>query len=613
MSSAAFKTLSMGVGSFDPSRFQSQVDLFNRHENKASQPDVPSSSAAAAAASTSALPAELDFFNTSNKGSNKGKSKQNDNEPAKDGSSAKKRKRGQADAVASVSKDILKSYLKQHRLNLTGTDYPLPLVSWAETSSRYNVPDWLTQELEERGWDLTGVQRGSMAVALEKRDVLTMAPTGSGKTIAYLLPLIHHLFNAKASNTTAATAGPKALILSPTRELATQIYNEARKLLSAAPQQKKGKGIRVALLTGKERLAAQEEGSPGGKGAKFDLLISTPLRLVNAVEVEGWSLANVTQVVLDEADTLLSETFLKQTDQILSFCTSTQLQKSLFSATLPSSIEILAKTFLSPDHVRLIVGSSNSSSSDVLQDLKFTGNEEGKLLELRSMIKMGSIKPPCLLFVQSIERAKDLYEELIYDGLRIDVIHSDRNRKERESVISSFKKGEIWILICTEVLSRGLDFKGVELVINYDFPISVESYIHRIGRTGRAGKSGSAISFFTKQDIDYLRPVLNLIKASNPDAIERLPQYLFNLPKVNKKDRKKLKNTTVTRQGVSQASGSRMVEIDNKEKISGKRMVDRKEMMDQSKKKSKKQKKTNMSAQKTKQDGGDEDSDVSSD
>lgn len=281
---------------------------------------------------------------------------------------------------------------------------------------------------------------------------------------------------------------------------------------------------------------------------------------------------SVSQVVLDEGDTLLSEAFLKQTDQILSLCTSASLQKSLFSATLPSSIETLSKTFLSPDHVRLIVGSSNSSSSDVFQEVKFTGSEEGKLMELRSMIKMGGLKPPALLFVQSIERAKDLYEELIYDGLRIDVIHSDRNRRERESVISSFKRGEVWLLICTEVLSRGLDFKGVELVINYDFPTSVESYIHRIGRTGRAGRQGSAVTFFTKEDAPYLRSVMNLIKASNPDAVARLPEYLLQLPKSSKKEKKKLKRTTVQRQGVAEASGSRKAEVDARERKEGRRV-----------------------------------------
>lgn len=577
--SSAFKTLSLGVGSFDRNRFQSQVDLFNKHEKKNATADVDGDGAGSggAGASTSALPAELDFFgpssNSGGGGSKKKAEKQGGDgkDEAVQQSLAKKRKRAVAETAPPLTQTTAKAYLKQHRLNISGTDYPLPLVSWDETGTRYNAPSWLVEELQSRDWTLTGVQRGALPVAFEKRDLLAMAPTGSGKTLAYLLPMVHHLQAGKAE---AKGHGPRALILSPTRELATQIYNEARRLLLASPRG--AKKLRVALLTGKERLVSGDTGDApvvGGKGAKFDLLISTPLRLVNACEVEGWNLSNATQVVLDEADTLLSEAFLKQTDQILSLCTSPRLQKSLFSATLPSSIEALSKTFLSPDYVRLIVGSSNSSSSDVFQEVKFTGSEEGKLMELRTMIKAGGLKPPTLLFVQSIERAKDLYEELVYDGLRIDVIHSDRNRRERESVISSFKRGEIWLLICTEVLSRGLDFKGVELVINYDFPTSVESYIHRIGRTGRAGRRGSAVTFFTKEDAPYLRSVLNLIKASNPDAVQRLPEYLLKLPKTAKKEKRRLKRTTVQRQGVAEASGSRKAEIDAKERREGRRMV----------------------------------------
>ena len=110
-----------------------------------------------------------------------------------------------------------------------------------------------------------------------------------------------------------------------------------------------------------------------------------------------------------------------------------------------------------------------------------------------------------MLFVQSIERATELFHELVYDGLHVDVIHSDRPKAQREGVIQAFKKGDIWVLICTELMARGIDFKGVRLVLNYDFPQTVQSYVHRIGRTGRAGRDGEAITFFTKDDAPYLK------------------------------------------------------------------------------------------------------------
>lgn len=609
--SAAFRTLSQGIGGFDKARFGSQVDVFNRNDDP--QTSRSKSSSVAGTSKATILPAELDFFGSSSssapskkksKGKNGATTDDVDDSIIDELSKPKKRKRSTAaneEGEPAVTPATLKSYLRKHRLNLTGTDYPLPVVSWRDLQRRYKLHDWLVEELEEREWDLTSVQRGALSAAMEKRDLLAMAPTGSGKTIAYLLPLIHHLYKSKvqegstSSTSSSSRPGPTALILSPTRELATQIYDETRRLLLASPEGQKellkaqkgknkklssSKGLRVALLTGGERIQpieGNEAGAAtGGKGGKFDVVIATPLRLAQAVELEGWTLSNVQQVVLDEADTLLSSTFLEQTDVLLSLCTSSTLQKSLFSATLPSSIETLSKTFLSPDSLRLIAGNKDASSEDVDQSLKFVGSEEGKLFELRSMIKLGQVRPPCLLFVQSIQRAKDLYEELVYDGLRLDTIHSDQSRTKRESVIASFKKGDIWLLICTEVLSRGLDFKGVELVINYDFPLDTTSYIHRIGRTGRAGRKGQAVTFFTKEDVPQLRSVVNLIKASNPSALDQIPEYLLQLKKVGSKEKKKRKTRPLQRKDIGEASGSRVLELDEQERRQGRRIMEKK-------------------------------------
>jgi ATP-dependent RNA helicase DDX52/ROK1 len=133
------------------------------------------------------------------------------------------------------------------------------------------------------------------------------------------------------------------------------------------------------------------------------------------------------------------------------------------------------------------------------------GQEEGKLVAIRQLIQSGGLKPPCLIFVQSIDRAKQLFHELVYDNINVDVIHAERTKHQRDMIIQNFRLGKIWILISTELMSRGIDFKGVHLVINYDFPTSVQSYIHRIGRTGRAGRPGEAITYFTKDDAPYLK------------------------------------------------------------------------------------------------------------
>jgi len=132
------------------------------------------------------------------------------------------------------------------------------------------------------------------------------------------------------------------------------------------------------------------------------------------------------------------------------------------------------------------------------------GSEEGKLIAFRQFVQSG-IKPPILIFVQSIERAKELFRELVYDGLNVDVIHSERTRAARDAIVAGFRGGKVWVLIATELMARGIDFRAVNLVINYDFPQSVQSYIHRIGRTGRAGRIGEAITYFTKDDAVYLK------------------------------------------------------------------------------------------------------------
>jgi len=140
----------------------------------------------------------------------------------------------------------------------------------------------------------------------------------------------------------------------------------------------------------------------------------------------------------------------------------------------------------------------------VTQELIYAGTEEGKLFALRQLITTGTFSPPCLIFVQSIVRAKTLHNELLNLPIKIDVLHSDMSKRHRDAVIQKFRDGETWILIATDVLSRGIDVLGIKLVVNYDFPTGTMSYIHRIGRTGRAGRRGKAITYFTNDDREHL-------------------------------------------------------------------------------------------------------------
>ena len=523
----AFSTL-VGGARFDRRRFGEDIAVFRAAR-------APKSSNAPAASAGAALPKDLDFF---------GSHKQERAEHAKNIEASSEDKTHERTPV--LTRKELPEFLRRFQISQRGTDVPLPLASWDDFDQRWDVQPWLNNNLSAARWaDPTPIQRGAIPVMLERRDLLAGAPTGSGKTLAFLLPVLQLLGAHKRG-------GIRAVIVSPTRELAQQIYEHLQRLTA-------GQSFRTCLLAKAKHTA---EGAL--KKKHFDILITTPLRLVHAIEHEELDLSNVEQIVLDEADSLLEQGFLQQTDTILAACSNPNLRKALFSATLPAGVEELAQTFM-VNECRVIVGQKDSATATVEQRLEFVGSEDGKLHSLRSLIQ-GGIKPPVLLFVQSIERARELFHELVYDGLHVDVIHSERPKAQRDGVISAFRRGDIWILICTELMARGIDFKGVNLVINYDFPQSVQSYIHRIGRTGRAGRTGTAVTFFTKDDAPYLKSIVNVMRQSGCEV----PEWMLRLPSPSKMARRMLRRAPIARKGVSAAAGSSTV---------GRRMAQRKRDM----------------------------------
>lgn len=524
-----FQTLAGGGVQFDRKRFQSEIELFNgKAANKSAA--IPSSSKQVQAGKV--LPKELDFFGDSNN-QNSIHSASADDSSVRNG----KQKASDSDLATAepLNKTTLASFLKQNKIKQTGTDAPMPLTSWEELETRWKMDKRLLNNLANVGWGKpTAVQMGAMPCLLDNRDTLVGAPTGSGKTLTYLLPILHHLKSPKKE-------GFRAVIVSPTKELAQQIYQQLDRLGT-------GKKWKFCVLTRTTEGAMRQD--PQFR-KKYDILITTPMRLVHAIEQEEVDLTNVRHLVLDEADRLLEEGFLTQTDSILAACTHSSLRKALFSATMPAAIEELAKTFMY-DEVRILVGVKDGAVESIEQELMFVSNEDGKLLGLRNLLKQGALKPPVLLFVQSIQRAQELFKELIYEDLHVDVIHSDRPKAQREGVIEAFKRGDVWVLICTEVLARGIDFKGVEVVINYDFPQSRESYIHRIGRTGRAGRKGKSITFFTREDSTYLKSVVNVMRQSGCEV----PKWMLELKSPNQKQKKSLKRKAPERQDILTVAGS---------------------------------------------------------
>ncbi|RKO98644.1 hypothetical protein CXG81DRAFT_30408 [Caulochytrium protostelioides] len=363
----------------------------------------------------------------------------------------------------------------------------------------------------------------AIPILAAQRDLLACAPTGSGKTLAFLVPILHAL---KAPS---RAAGLRCLIVSPTRELASQIERHVRELAA-------GKPFRIAFLDKPAATHQQQQ-----QLHHHDILIVTPMRLVKAIEQEALSLSTVQFLVLDEADRLMEHGFLEQSDLIMSSCTHPKLCTALFSATLPSHIDQLAAHVLK-DSIRLTIGAVNAIPPNITQELLFAGSEPGKLIALRQRIAAG-MDFPVLIFVQDVHRANDLYKELVYDGIRVDVIHRERSNAQREQIVEDLRTGVLWCLICTDLMARGVDFKGIRLVINYDFPTSVATYIHRIGRTGRAGMPGKALTLFTRDDGDRLRPIVQVMLQSGTE----LPEWLHKLPKLTRQRKQAIRHTPVQR------------------------------------------------------------------
>ncbi|XP_011910500.1 PREDICTED: probable ATP-dependent RNA helicase DDX52 isoform X2 [Cercocebus atys] len=391
-----------------------------------------------------------------------------------------------------LRKEKINFLRNKHKIHVQGTDLPDPIATFQQLDQEYKINSRLLQNILDAGFQMpTPIQMQAIPVMLHGRELLASAPTGSGKTLAFSIPILMQLKQP-------ANKGFRALIISPTRELASQIHRELIKI-------SEGTGFRIHMIH-KAAVAAKKFGPKSSK--KFDILVTTPNRLIYLLKQDppGIDLTSVEWLVVDESDKLFEDGKTGFRDQLASIflaCTSHKVRRAMFSATFAYDVEQWCKLNLD-NVISVSIGARNSAVETVEQELLFVGSETGKLLAMRELVKKG-FNPPVLVFVQSIERAKELFHELIYEGINVDVIHAERTQQQRDNTVHSFRAGRIWVLICTALLARGIDFKGVNLVINYDFPTSSVEYIHRIGRTGRAGNKGKAITFFTEDDKPLLR------------------------------------------------------------------------------------------------------------
>jgi ATP-dependent RNA helicase DDX52/ROK1 len=490
--------------------------------------------------------------------------------------------------------------------------FPQPLMALGDLRNTYGISGRMAANLVVQGYKIpTEVQMGSLPLLLQPQialgasarenpiedfglDLLAVAPTGSGKTLAFLIPVVNQIVQARRMEKNKADHNLQAVVVAPTKELASQIVNEAKKFSLGTGVKVVGmrKGLKIISAQGsraRDESSSEFEEDEEGESlelskkvnqglAKTDILITTPGLLLSALSADGpdehHPLPTVLTLVLDEADVLLDPLFRDQTLGIWEACTNPNLRVTLWSATMGSNIEALASSTIYSRRtrlgignnsriVRLVVGLKDSAIPNITHRLTYAATEPGKLIALRQLLHptakstdaTQSLRPPFLVFTQTIPRAVALHAELLYDipaeaggSSRISVLHSDLSDATRDHVMTRFRNGEIWVLITTDILSRGVDFRGINGVVNYDVPNSGAAYIHRVGRTGRGGRDGGvAVTFYTKEDIPYVKNIANIIAASEkqagkPPSEASMQKWLLDaLPKPSKEEKKKLK------------------------------------------------------------------------
>ena len=355
-----------------------------------------------------------------------------------------------------------------------------------------NLPPQLRASLAAMNFTTpTPIQAQAIPHALEGRDVLGTAMTGSGKTAAFSIPMITRMLTSSRGT---------ALILTPTRELADQVEEVVKKLLGAMSP------IKTALLIGGESMPKQQQ----QLRMRPRIIVGTPGRVIDHLQRGSLKLHDANYLVLDETDRMLDMGFEDQILQILKYVPM-QRQTLLFSATLPPQILKLSEKYLR-NPVRVEVGEANKAA-DRIEQKTVRVNHEAKYDQLLHELKerAGTV----IVFVKSKYGTEKLAAKLRKSGHTADAIHGDLEQRKRERVLEAFRNKHHRVLVATDIASRGLDIPHIEHVINYDLPQAPEDYIHRIGRTGRAGADGAAVSFIAPEDGLKWRAIQKLM---NPDA-----------------------------------------------------------------------------------------------
>ena len=356
----------------------------------------------------------------------------------------------------------------------------------------------LLRAVTESGYTaMTPIQAKAIPLVLAGRDVMGAAQTGTGKTAAFSLPLLQKMMKHETASMSPARHPVRALVLTPTRELADQVANNVKTYA-------KHTQLRSMVVFGGIDMKPQTAELKKG----VEVLIATPGRLLDHIEAKNCVLNQVEYVVLDEADRMLDIGFLPDLQRILSYLPKTR-QTLLFSATFSPEIRKLAQSYLQ-DPITVEVARANATATNVEQRF-YSVNEDDKRAVVMQLLKTRALSQ-AIVFVNSKLGAARLARTFEREGLKTAALHGDKSQDERLKSLAAFKRGEVELLVATDVAARGLDIADLPAVFNFDVPFNAEDYIHRIGRTGRAGASGLAVTLVDRDDVRLVGDIERLIK-----------------------------------------------------------------------------------------------------
>ena len=370
----------------------------------------------------------------------------------------------------------------------------LPAIRFAD----FGLAPEILRALTDQGYvHPTPIQTEAIPIVLQGRDVMGAAQTGTGKTAGFSLPIIQLLLAHASASMSPARHPVRALILTPTRELADQVAENVKAYSRHTP-------LRSTVVFGGMDMAPQTAALRAG----VEIVIATPGRLLDHVQQKTLNLSQTQILVMDEADRMLDMGFLPDLQRIINLLPKKR-QNLMFSATFSTEIKRLAGSFLN-DPVTIEVARSNATADRVTQ-VVYKVDEDSKRDAVSHLIRGRDLKQ-VLVFSNTKIGASRLARQLEQEGVKATAIHGDKSQSERMAALEAFKKGEVDVLVATDVAARGLDISDLPCVINFDLPYNAEDYVHRIGRTGRAGASGDAISLYSDKDERLLIDIEKMIK-----------------------------------------------------------------------------------------------------